>query len=59
MPATQHIHAGDEIICPRDGKPEKVIISKRQGYFNWFIRTNRHDHLHPIDRFIQLQEDDQ
>jgi hypothetical protein len=58
MPATQHIHPGDEIICPRDGKPERVVISKRMGNFDWFIRTNRHDHRHPIDRFIRLVEEE-
>jgi|OpeIllAssembly_1097287.scaffolds.fasta_scaffold288631_3 hypothetical protein len=57
MPAIQFIRAGDEIICPRDGHPEKVVISRRHGYYSWFMRTSRHDHQTPLDRFIQLKED--
>jgi hypothetical protein len=52
MTQARFLRPGDLTICPSDGKPERVVSVRHTEPGKVFVRTNRHDHLHPEYREI-------
>ena len=57
----RELSAGDTIICPADGLPEKVTFSRRytSGRGRWFVRTSRHDHIRDRNEEVQLAQEEE
>lgn len=41
----RNVRRGDTIVCPGDGRKEKVTLSASNGLGKWRLRTDRHDHI--------------
>ena len=45
--AWSNLKTGDRIVCPGDGRTERVVRVERRRDGSTFVRTSRHDHFRP------------